>query len=450
MNPSNIRTPFLRLQCLLLAALWLFIVGGCTKVVSVSPLRTPDNSGDTTHDVRKMLDSIPQFSLFALACHRASIQDKIKPATFFTLFVPTDSAMKAAGLTQDGINSIPVDSLIKILLYHFTYGVLSDTTLGNALVSVQQNCVLETSLFNPPGAVTPGYSTYRHSLYVKNYKGRLCINGWAVNNGEAAIKASNGCLYPIHQVLIPPTEKISDVVFGRPEFSYYAAAIMVLDSVYRGLTFNNSDQIYEDTMLFSQLRYEETDIYPPTYPPNPMYPTVFAPTNTAFTRAGFPDIDSIKRWVLSKVRVDTIRYSPTYYQLSPVPGNGYHYVNGSWQYGFNYATIDSVMKTHYLLTSTQQNGQAFSAVVCYNDLVGNSSFNSGVLNRSSLNGGGATIAPYNLKYHTGDDGVLNIQWNAAGTDNAVIPLDKDQTERQRSFWTMNGVVYASDQLFYNN
>jgi uncharacterized surface protein with fasciclin (FAS1) repeats len=452
MNQLNISISLLCRQWMLLAALGLLIMEGCTKVVSVTPLRTPDNSGDTTRDVRKMLDSVPQFSLFAQACKRAGINDKIKPAAFFTMFVPTDSAMKAAGLTQESIAGITVDSLTKILLYHITYGSISAEALDNALLSIQQNCLLESGFFSPQGTAAPGYATYRHSLYVKNYKGQLNINGWAVNGGEAPIQASNGYLYSIHEVLLPPAEKIADVVYRRPEFTYYAAALRTIDSVYRGLSYNGANQIYEDTVLFSQLRFEEAALYPVNGSPTiPMYATVFAPTNTAFTRAGFPDIDSVKRWVISRVRIDTIWFDPTYYDFSPVPGNGYHYTpEGYLQYGFNYQTIDSVMKMQYMLTTTQLNGQALAAVLCYNDFVGTPALNSGMLNRSGLNGGGQGITPYSLQYKVNADGVLSIQWNPAGTNNATIPLDKNQMERQRNFWTLNGVVYASDQLFYNN
>src|SRR6202012_5509893 len=129
--------------------LGLWMAQSCTKVVNVAPLRVPDNSGDTTHDVRKMLDSVPQFSIFAYACSKAGITSGLQPNAFYTLFVPTDSAMQAAGLSRSGIDQLSADSLAKIIRYHITYGSLADTVLNNALVSVQQFCLLETTLFSP-------------------------------------------------------------------------------------------------------------------------------------------------------------------------------------------------------------------------------------------------------------------------------------------------------------
>jgi uncharacterized surface protein with fasciclin (FAS1) repeats len=434
-----------KIRILLLAVLGLWIVQSCTKVVSVAPIRVPDNSEDTTHDVRKILDSIPQFSLFAYACGKAGITSGLQPNTFFTLFVPTDSAMQAAGLSRSGIDQLSVDSLTKIIRYHITYGALADTVLNDALVSVQQNCLLETTLFSPQGSRAQGYSTYRHSLYVKTYNGLLSVNGWVVGAGEAAIPASNGYLYTMNQVLTPPTKRISDIVFNRPEFSFYATAINTIDSIYNSI--NLQSNAIEDTLLFAVVNTEEGTDYPGLiYQPSASYPAVFAPTNTAFANAGLANEAAVKQWVLSTVRIDTIAYYPQYdyYETNPVPGNGNN--------GFNFVTIDSIMKSHFYLPATIYGSQTFTGMMCYNDLTKCPSINSGVLNKSGIlpnpYTGTASFPPFNPKYHTTADGVLNIQWNAAGTNNAVIPLDKNQGVRSRSFWTMNGVVYATDQLFY--
>ena len=424
-------------------------IQSCTRVVNVVPLRVPDNSGDTTHDVRKVLDSVPQFSLFAYACSKAGVTSGLQPNAFYTLFVPSDSAMQAAGLTQSGIDQLSVDSLTKIVQYHITYGALADTVLNNALVSVQQNCLLQTTLLSPRGSSTPGYYTYRHSLYVKIYNGQLNVNGWVVDAGETAIPASNGYLYAIDQVLIPPVMKISDIIFTQPEFTCYATAINTIDSIYKSIY---ADRDIEDTILFSFLNNEEGVIANGAgFPPLARYPTVFAPTNTAFANAGLANEAAVKQWILSTVRVDTIWFDPSDYVLSPVPGQGYYYVNGQLNYGFNFVTIDSIMKAHFLLPTTEVGGEAFAAMLCYNDLTECTSINSGILNQSGLYENGITQispVPYSLKYHADGNGVLNIQWNAAGTKNAVVPLDKNQGVQQRSFWTMNGVIYATDQLFY--
>ena len=430
----------------LATVLGLWMAQSCTKVVNVAPLRVPDNSGDTTRNVRKILDSVPQFSLFAYACNKAGITSGLQSNAFYTLFVPTDSAMQAAGLTQSGIDGLSPDSLAKIVQYHITYGALADTVLNNALVSVQQFCLLETTLFSPAGSRYPGYHTYQHSLYVKTYNGVLNVNGWVVNAGGAAIPASNGYLYTMNQVLTPPTTRVSDIVFNRPEFSCYATAIKTIDSIYNSIYVQST--AIEDTILFAVVNTQEGVDYPDlVYQPSASYPTVFAPTNTAFANAGLANEAAVEQWILSTVRIDTIAYYPQYdyYETNTIPGSSY---SG----GFNFVTIDSIMKSHFLLPPTISGSQTFTGMLCYNDLTMCPSINFGALNKSGLlpnpYTGTSSFPPFSPKYHADGNGVLNIQWNAAGKNNAVVSLDKNQGVQQRSFWTMNGVVYATDQLFY--
>jgi uncharacterized surface protein with fasciclin (FAS1) repeats len=364
-----------------------------------------------------------------------------------------------------------LDSLRNLLEYHITNGAVSDTTLINAIVSIQQNCLLETTFFGPQGTTNQGYATYRHSLFVKYYGGLLNINGWAVNAGERPVKAANGYLYAVHQVLQPPAQLLSDIVFSRPELSYYAAAINIMDSVYRNLNpYNPVDNAYEDTILFSQLKFEtiasganaSTTRIPPS-----SRATVFAPTNTAFINAGIPDIPALRSLILSEIRVDTLKYNYGYL-LNYIPGSGNILLpNGGVESGaMDYFPIDSsTFKMHYLfntnlsLTPTASSGAgtsdlSFTNLLCYSDLTGCPSINNGILNVSVLNVNNSynatgPITPYTLQFYAGAGGQLIIQWNAAGINNAVIPQDKNQQERNRNFWTMNGVIYESDRLFYS-
>ena len=69
----------------------------------------------------------------------------------------------------------------------------------------------------------------------------------------------------------------------------------------------------EDTILFAVVNTEEGTDYPDlVYQPSASYPTVFAPTNTAFTNAGLANEAAVRQWILSTVRVDTIAYYPQY------------------------------------------------------------------------------------------------------------------------------------------
>ena len=90
----------------------LLVLSACTKIAPVSSVAPPHTAYDTTRDVRRMLDSVPGFSLFALAVRTAGVDTLLSPGGFYTLFVPTDSAMKAK--SQNKTSSRPPATAIPL------------------------------------------------------------------------------------------------------------------------------------------------------------------------------------------------------------------------------------------------------------------------------------------------------------------------------------------------
>ncbi len=437
------------------AVLLLLAIAACTKVAPLYSLKTPNNAPDTTRDVRKILDSVPGFHLFAQASDRAAITGALDPAGFYTLFVPTDSAMTAAGYTADLIGTMPVDSLANVVKYYITYNSVSDTTLINTTVSIQQNCLLETLFYGQPGTPSAGYSSYRHSLFVKYYSGQLNINGWAVNAGEQPVRASNGYLYPIDEVLTPPSQRVWDIITNRPELSFYVAAMRFMDSFYVA----NNDYYVPDSVPFNQVLFEQVAGAQANNTP-PVHTTVLAPTNTAFINAGLTDIPSVCHFILGEVRTDTLYKDPNgndYLDiLNPIPGSGLQLTPNAENSVANYFPMDSALKLHYLynvnqVTSAANGGEgtlAFTNGLCYSDLTGSPAVNNGVLNVNTIiSSPSSLVQPYLLRFSAGAGGLLPVQWNAAAYSNATIGKDSSQQTKKRNFWALNGVIYESDQLF---
>lgn len=423
------------------------VINSCTKLSPVYSLTKPDTTPDTTNDIRKALSNIPNCSLFMQAFKRAGMADQVSPGSFYTIFAPSDSAMKAEGYTGDVINTLAVDSLKKIVKYHVTLGALSDTTLAAAEISVKQNCLLDSSFY----ASSTGFKTYIYSLYVKMYGGKLSINGWFVNNGGVPVKAANGYIYSINLVLQPPVQLLWDVIAGKPELSYYRAAINIIDSIYNVKLGWQASGV-DDSVLFNQLRFV-VNAANTTSP----YPALFAPTNTAFINAGFPDIDSIRTKIVNSIK-PYATYSTPYGDISyQVPGSGQWIVNGSVGYTTYYLPFDSIMKMHYLLNVDQSGGfgiggTSFAVLLSYTDFTGCPNINNGIYNYSTTNdqrttGNNVCLTPYHLQFFP-KSGALNIQWNSGGTNNAVVYPDANQMTRSKNFWVMNGVLYECDQLFY--
>jgi uncharacterized surface protein with fasciclin (FAS1) repeats len=382
--------------------------------------------------------------------------DQVDPGTFYTIFAPTDSAMKVAGLTADVINSLPLDSLQKIVKYHITYGAVNDTTLENAVVCTRQSCLLDSNFFN----INTGYRRYIHSLYVKIYGGKLSINGWFVNNGGTPVKASNGYIYPINIALHPPSQLLGNIIQNRPELSYYFAALNIMDSIYYANNFRSSDLMAFDSAVFNQVKFDgiigSWDGFNAS--PTNVIPTVFAPTNTAFINAGFPDIASVRNLIIGSMVTNVSLNYPEYpWATYSIPGYTYVLSGNSINSTRCYFPLDSIFKMHCLLNADPAGGYgatgtAYGNFISYTDLTGCPDINNGVFNKSVLNSGAGysntSITRYTLQFSS-SNGVLNIQWNSAGSNNAVISSDANQLAGNRNFWALNGVIYECDQLFYN-
>jgi uncharacterized surface protein with fasciclin (FAS1) repeats len=409
MKHNNIRRRFSGKTCSgWLALVLLAWAAGCTRVAPVRQLTPPNNNPDTVRDVQHILDSVPGFSLFAMAAERGEVDTLLDPGTFYTLFVPTDSAMQAAGMNAQAITAMPVDSLGKWVQYHITYGNSSTAALTNTPVSAQL-----FGLRQDYESVGNTYYVFQYSLYVKE-SNVLYINGIASNTGDSPIQASNGYLYPVHRVLQAPVQTVFSIIANRPELSMYYFAIQIMDSITQAVN-NGSYQPNEDSIVFSNIQYVEAA---GGRNPNisPVLPTVFAPTNTAFQQAGFSSTDDIRN-----------------YALSALPG--YAIINN--QQVYVYDPLDSVLKSQYLYNAGQvENGATFASLLCYNDLAGYSGINNNVLNVNNF-----LSNPFPLQF-SGSGGVLNIKWTPA---QPVVSLPYDSSS---SFLAVNGVIYECDQLFY--
>lgn len=390
----------------------------CTKVAPVAPLSPPHTGYDTTQDVRQVLDSVPGFSLFALAVKTAHVDTLLAPGNFYTLFVPTDSAMKAVGLNAQSIPMVPADSLSKWVQYHIAFGNVSGEVLTDAPVSVQLYSIRQDAF---PSGFT--YNIYQYSLFAKvNNQGILYINGQPEGVGETPTRASNGYLYPIDRVLNAPGQRVFDVIRTRPELSLYYFSLTLLDSMFNATYYGF--QPFPDSTLFSQVGYV-------TYIPGsagsvlPVLPTVFAPTNQAFAAAGFSTEDDLRQYV----------YNTQPYQITIlIPGEGYQPVVTDFP-------LDSVLKSHYLYNASQN---SFANLLCYNDLVDYPGINNNVLNVCNPYGNFAVaqLVPVPLQFSASASGVLNIRFNPTVPE-VQIPYDST-----RSFMTLNGLIYESNQLFY--
>jgi uncharacterized surface protein with fasciclin (FAS1) repeats len=121
-----------------------------------------------------------EFSTLIAAVQRAGFVDALSARGQRTVFAPTDAAFEAAGLTADNIETVPLDALRDILLYHVAPGSRDS---GEVLASDQIRMA------------NGGFTT----IWVEH--GRAYINDAQIVAVD--IEASNGIIHVIDGVLLP-------------------------------------------------------------------------------------------------------------------------------------------------------------------------------------------------------------------------------------------------------
>ncbi|EMR04761.1 fasciclin domain-containing protein [Cesiribacter andamanensis] len=188
----------------------------------------------------------PSFSTLTVALAKSGLMGTVASQQL-TLFAPTDEAFAALGLNKQNIGSVP--NLREILLYHAVAGKVYAADLSNGFVPTLNGAAVE---------ITLGSSVMVNSATVV----------------LADIKARNGVLHAIDQVLLPPDMNLVELALSfDPEFSILVEAVQKAGLV---------------NVLASGGPY-----------------TVFAPTNAAFAdllaELGASSLDDIPLPVLTKV-----------------------------------------------------------------------------------------------------------------------------------------------------
>ncbi|HJW15512.1 MAG TPA: fasciclin domain-containing protein [Flavisolibacter sp.] len=182
------------------------------------------------------------FQLLSFAIAKAGLANELNDPKFaYTLFAPTDEAFAALGLgTRQAINTMPVEKLKAILLYH---------VLGSKVMAAQV-----------PETYTALTMLSNQIAYIIRRGANVTLNGSHVVSADIAAK--NGIIHAIDRVLMPPAGNIVEVAAANPNFTYLVAAVQRAGLV--------------DALAGA----------------GPL--TVFAPTNQAFIDAGFPTVASIE------------------------------------------------------------------------------------------------------------------------------------------------------------
>ena len=397
------------MRALLLLPFLLMLGWACSKSLD-SPLPSkPNGVRDTAGDIRTVLAAGP-YTLFDQALLKVSMDT---PFAFYTMFVPSDSAMTAAGLTSAAIQALSLDSLYKIMGYYIVRGIYSDTLIGayaDSLTTELPTLRQDVTYIFQYGGYTA--QEYQQNLYVSYNNGTLYVNGLPANHGVPPLHASNGWIFPLDHALQAPAQSVWGYIQTRPELSMYLLANELVDSIYSADYFYNATI---DSALFNTVTYLPSGYYYPT----PENFTVLAPTNAAFAAAGFNTAEDLRSYVVQSV--------PTAYPR------------------YNYNAMDSVLKEHYLYNPGQN-------PVFYSDMLYSSRMNDGWLNSNAWSQWAynyantqedTTITPF-YPLFTNKSGLVSIQWSR----NPAIPPATQNLSPDSALLGTNGIIYEIDQLFY--
>jgi uncharacterized surface protein with fasciclin (FAS1) repeats len=188
-----------------------------------------------------------KFTYLAVALARTGLTSTLSTlSSTYTLFAPTDDAFRAAGFnTIQDVVKAPKELLTPILLYH---------VLGAKVLAAQVPAGPNAAVKTLNGA----------NAYVTSNSNGVFINGNPVI--VADVKAANGVIHVIDNILIPPVGNIVATAVANPNFTYLVAAVLRAS---QGST-NVAALLSGDGPL-----------------------TVFAPVNQAFINAGFATIADI-------------------------------------------------------------------------------------------------------------------------------------------------------------
>jgi len=223
-------------------------------------------------------------TLFLSAFEKSNLPDSLKnwKNTPLTIFVPSDDAFEKVGLNKEAISKMSAKQLDTLLFYH-CMATRFDTS---AVKYTAGNIKISTKLNNPNLRI--GYSgsyTYLHYVGINNNNNNnLWING--ILSGTYHVrKTKDADLIYIDRFLIKPTQDMWTILEADGRFSLFLQMIKANDLAYKNKNFN-------DAKMQFTLAVNPTAEY---YQANINLLSLFAPTDEAFIKAGYGDIENLRK-----------------------------------------------------------------------------------------------------------------------------------------------------------
>ena len=206
-------------------------------LLSTTSCKKDDPVPAPTPTITDIVVSDANFSILKQAVTKAGLATALSTGTL-TVFAPDNTAFAAAGITSATIDALTATEVADILKYHVVNAKVPSTGV--------------------PASDTVNTLLGKNIYASKNANG-VFVNGIKVKTAD--VSASNGVIHVISSVLLPPTKTIAQLATDEPNLSLLLTAVVRANLA---------------GAVSAAGKY-----------------TVFAPTNSAFIAAGFPDAAAI-------------------------------------------------------------------------------------------------------------------------------------------------------------
>ncbi|QMW03794.1 fasciclin domain-containing protein [Spirosoma foliorum] len=162
--------------------------------LSFTACKKQDDTTPALSTITEIINNGSKFTLLKAALVKAGLDGTLSQAGTYTVFAPTDDAFKLFGYGDvAAINAAPVDILKAVLQYHVLPTRIESSAIPLAVNTAQQtllsNAVLYTSKVSSSTSTSSSSTT-------------LSVNGAHILQADGL--ASNGVIYAIDRVLLPP------------------------------------------------------------------------------------------------------------------------------------------------------------------------------------------------------------------------------------------------------
>lgn len=360
-------------------------------------------------DVAASLATENSVQLFTRAFKRVGLSAEVTNDAGYTIFAPVDSAMKAVGLDEAGIDKMNIDSLRHLVAYQVLIGSLSQEALHNLITPAYVKTVDRKLVKGSNGSTSYEAAT----MYIEE-DGRLYMNGVAITQRSAATASTNGFIYPVTAFASRiPERTMIDVLSTDPDLSMYYETLQIQDSI-----------------LVANLWQGDLQKIAATPATAGMYATILAPTNKAFIAAGFKTMQDVRDYATSTYVGFDMETFLTYY----------------------FSPMDTVICKHILFNQSlfqSYDGTGNTVRIFYNDFM-KSGFNNGKVNVYTMLEGLNPALNYDRPLtFSSNNGEAYVKYDKDPATAAVrIPRDASPMQSVNNYITSNGCIYKIDKLFY--